>query len=338
MNSNMVATLFFLFFIGLSGCNENQILSEQTDTTIVDKWGRLTTDGNKIVDQNQNEVVLRGMSLFWSNWGGFYYAAETIKWLKEDWKCTVIRAAIGADADNGYIENPGTEMTKLYAVIDACLEQGIYVIVDWHSHHAEDYVPAAVNFFNTVSKKYGGYPNIIYEIYNEPLDVSWANILKPYAETLISIIRQNDPENLILVGTPNWSQDVDAVIADPLTDHNVAYTLHFYTSTHTQWLRDKALTAMNAGLPLFVSEWGLSESSGTGDINWAETNLWLFFLERDSLSWCNWSVINKDESSAALLPTTSGLSGWPEDELTESGQFIRNYLRMKNRSHFGETE
>lgn len=323
----LASIVFFLTF--LINCDKKNTEPEFNNETIVGYYGQLSVNGNNIVDQSGDTVVLRGMSLFWSQWGGQYYNKETITWLRDDWKCTVIRAAIGVE-NGGYLENKTAELTKLYSAVDACLDLGIYVIIDWHDHHAEQHIPDAVDFFNIVSAKYHGYPNIIYEIFNEPLDVSWVNILKPYSETIISTIRKNDPDNLIIVGTPNWSQDVDAVIGNSLNDENVTYSIHFYTGTHRQWLRDKSIAAISAGLPLFVSEWGLSEASGTGAIDLQETYLWINFLEEYDLSCCDWSVCNKDESSAALLPTTTALSGWSEEQLTESGRLMRSYLQSKN--------
>ncbi len=328
----------FMLLLWLSittSCDDSEGTTEQivADSTIVDRHGQLSIDGINLVDKNGEAIAFRGMSLFWSQWGGIYYNEETIKWLRDDWKCTVIRVAVGVES-GGYLDNPDEEYQKATTVIDACIKLGIYVIVDWHDHHAEDHTNDAITFFNNISLTYGNNPNIIYEIYNEPFDVSWNNVLKPYSETIINTIRTNDSNNVIVVGTPNWSQDVDAVINNKIDDANVAYSLHFYTGTHRQWLRDKAIRAMNAGVPLFATEWGLSESTGTGDIDLAETNLWADFLEQNNLSWCNWSLNNKDESSAALLPTTSTLSGWSQSQLTQSGKMIRDYLIQENSSFF----
>jgi len=330
MKKLFLLAMIFLLPLALGNCEKSNTEAEIKEKTIVDHLGQLKISGTHLVDQYNNVVVLRGMSLFWSNWGGYYYNEETIQWLRDDWKCTVIRAAIGVDADGGYIESRSTELAKLYTVIDACIELGIYVIVDWHTHHAEDHISEAIEFFRTVSAKYGNHPNIIYEIYNEPLDISWVNVIKPYAEGIISVIRENDTNNVIVVGTRTWSQDVDDVIGNRIDDPNVAYSLHFYTGTHQQSLRDKATSAITAGIPVFASEWGLSQADGNGDLDMAETNLWLYFLERNDMSWCNWSIINKDESSAALLPSTTTRSGWDKDELTQSGRFIRTYLISQN--------
>lgn len=325
--------LIFLLTISLSCSDEKNINEPEpaSEKTIAGKFGQLSVSGAGMVDKNGDAVQLSGMSLFWCQWASQYYNYETIKWLRDDWKCTLIRAAMGVES-GGYLENPEREYQKIKTVIDACINLGIYVIVDWHDHHGEDHLQQAQTFFNRVSSEYGSYPNIIYEIYNEPLNVSWKDVLKPYSESVINTIRANDPNNVIIVGTPNWSQDVDAVINYQIADDNVAYSLHFYTGTHRKSLRDKAALAMSAGLALFVSEWGMSEASGTGEIDNNETNLWINFVEQYKLSWCNWSVTNKDETSAALLPTTSSLSGWNNNELSLSGSIIRDYLIRLNGS------
>lgn len=320
--------------MALSQCKE-AMEPEKENRTIVEHFGQLQVDGKHIVNEKGNIVVLRGMSLFWSQWGAKYYDKETIQWLRDDWKCTVIRAAIGIE-NGGYLEHQQRELEKLFTVIDACIELGIYVIVDWHDHHAESHQEQAVDFFGEVSSKYGEQPNLIYEIYNEPLDVGWAEVLFPYSNKLIAAIRKNDPDNLIVTGTPNWSQDVEDVIGNALNDSNVAYSFHFYSGTHKQWLRDKANQAISANIPLFVTEWGVSEATGNGEIDITENYRWTQFLEKNSLSWCNWSLNNKDETSAALKPTTTALSGWSEAELTDSGKIIRDYLIKMNSKIFDE--
>jgi len=320
------------------GCSKNdnpvQTTNEQS-VTIVEKYGTLKVNGSQIVDKNGNSVSLKGMSLFWSQWGGNYYNAETIKWLRDDWKCTILRAAMGIE-NGGYLENPSYELEKVKTVIDACIDLGIYVIVDWHDHHAEDHLDEAKSFFNSISAEYGSHPNIIYEIYNEPLNVSWNSVLKPYSEEIINVIRTNDPNNLIVVGTSNWSQDVDMVINNKIDAENIAYSFHFYSSTHKKDLMDKAEKAINAGIPIFVTEWGMSEANGNGIIDMVSLNEWAEFLEKFNLSWCNWSITNKDETSAALLPSNQKIIEWNENELSESGKIIRDYLIRKNSQIFDE--
>jgi len=337
LNSILINSIIILISLfGTLACNNSNEITEKNnsvESTIVEKHGQLSINGTNILDKNGNIFVLRGMSLFWSQWGGNYYNEQTIKWLRDNWKCTVIRVAMGVE-NGGYLDNPNEEFQKVISVIDACIKFDIYVIIDWHDHHAENHINEAISFFHNISLKYGNIPNIIYELYNEPLAVSWNNVIKPYTQTVTNTIRKNDCDNIILVGTPNWSQDVDNIINNKINDKNLAYVFHFYSSTHKLELRNKAITAINAGIPIFVSEWGLSEASGDGNINLVESKLWTDFFELYNLSWCNWSIMNKDETSAALLPSTESKSGWSESQLSQSGKIIRNYLIKENSSLF----
>ena len=305
----------------------------------VNTYGKLQVDGNKIYSENTNEPVqLRGMSYFWSQWseGAPYYNANVVKWLKDDWNINIIRAAMGVEDSGGYISNPEVEKQKVFAVVDAAIEQNIYVIIDWHSHHAENYTDQAKTFFTEVAQKYGDYPNIIYETYNEPIfqgnNSAWSNILKPYHEEVISEIRKYDTNNLIVCGTRSWSQAVSEVIGNEIDDDNVAYTLHYYSSTHFQgeYVWQEAERAINAGLPLFVTEYGVSQADGGGVIMQDQAQNWWKFLDQNKISWCNWSISNKSEASAALQPWASVNGGWSTNDLTQSGNMVRNEILAKN--------
>ena len=299
--------------------------------TVVKHFGHLQVQGNAIVGRHSLPVALHGMSLFWSEWGGEFYNAHCIRWLRDDWKCTVVRAVCGIRSD-GYLGNPDTELVKIERVIDACIELGIYVVVDWHDHSAENHLPQSKIFFGTIAKKYGSVPNIIYEIYNEPLKVSWKDVVKPYAEEVVKIIRQYDPHNLIIVGTPRWSQDVDVAADRPIIDTNIAYAFHFYSSDrwHKQNFRDKVITALRKGVPIFITEYGISESNGNGSIDTAETAKWFVFIDQNKLSTCNWSVIDKNETSSALIPGANPHGLWKDADLTTSGKIIRSRIRALN--------
>lgn len=321
---------FFLVNIvyGYSLAHQKNIKQiSKNDISIVERYGQLQVIGNEILDQNGEPVSLRGMSFFWSQFeGARFYNPSCVEWLHDDWKCTVLRASMGIE-DGGYLQNPLTEKNKVLAVINACIDLGIYVIVDWHDHNAEDHQEEAIEFFAEIAEMYGNYPNLIYEIFNEPLQVSWTNVIKPYAEAVVDTIRAIDPDNLIIVGTPTWSQDVDVASQNPLEYNNIAYALHFYAATHKQYLRNKATTALNNGIALFVSEFGTCESNGNGFLDSTETDVWMNFMEENKLSWCNWSIVDKNETSAALKAGVSSIGGWSVSELTPSGSLIREKIR-----------
>ena len=293
--------------------------------TPVERHGQLRVEGNRIVGEHGRPAVLRGMSLFWSQWKGQFYNEGVVRWLAEDWRVDVIRVAVAVEPD-GYLEHPEREWRKARRVIDAAIAAGLYVVVDWHAHQPHPEQAAA--FFERVARRYGDLPNIIYETWNEPLpDHGWAEVVKPYHERVIGRIRRVDPDNLVVAGTPSWTQDVDVAARDPLESGNVAYALHFYAGSHRQPLRDKAQAALDAGAALMVTEWGTTEATGDGPVDEAESRLWWAFMAENQLSDLNWSVNDKRESSAVLRPGASRRGGWRESELTESGRLVRRRLR-----------
>ena len=327
--------ILFLFFIitcfTFHSCDNNNISDnlplQSEDTTVVQIHGLLQQNGNKIVDKNNEPVSFAGNSFFWSNdnWGGErYYNSEVVSWLKDDWKTTIVRAAMGVEDPGGYLENKTTNKNRVKTIVDAAIDNGIYVIIDWHSHHAEDNTNEAILFFQEMATLYGEYDNVIYEIYNEPLDISWSEIVKPYAISIINAIRSIDPDNLIVVGTPEWSQRVDLAAADPIIGYsNIAYTLHFYTVYHQQWLRDRASAALESGIALFVTEWG---SIGYNLVD-SEANEWMTWCFTNKISHCNWAVNDKEEEWSILIPGASTTGGWSDDDLTKAGKLAKNIIR-----------
>ena len=296
------------------------------DSTVVDVHGLLQVNGNSIVDKNGDAVSFAGNSFFWSNdnWGGErYYEPEVVSWLKKDWNTTIVRAAMGVEDPGGYLDNKTANKNRVKTIVDAAIDEGLYVIIDWHSHHAEDNTNEAVLFFQEMAELYGEHDNVIYELYNEPLDISWSNIIKPYAISVITAIRAIDPDNLIVVGTPEWSQRVDLAAADPITGFsNIAYTLHFYTIYHQQWLRDRANAALDDGIALFVTEWG---SIGYSLVD-PEANKWMTWCFDNKISHCNWAVNDKEEEWSILIPGASTSGGWGNDDLTDAGKLAKNII------------
>ncbi len=300
------------------------------DVSVVEAHGKLKVNGNKIVDENDNNVQLRGMSLYWSQWQGEFYNQSTVNWLVENWKCTWVRAAMAIE-EGGYTENQGEEKDKVFRVIDAAIEAGIYVIVDWHDHHADNKRELAREFFREVAQRYGHYPNIIYELWNEPLNIhDWSQVIKPYHEYVIQGIREIDGDNLIICGTSVWSQAVDKAADDPIENfENVAYTLHYYAGTHGEDLMDKARYALDKDIAIVVTEWGTSEASGGGYFGENESHDWWDFLDENHISWANWSLSRVEETSAALVPNAGTEGGWQDNDLSRSGRLVRNELLDK---------
>lgn len=291
--------------------------------------GQLHVEKTQLKDEHGRDVVLRGMSFGWHNFWPRFYNEGAVKWLHKDWNATVVRAAMGVEPKNGYIEKPQESKARIEAVVDAAIEEGIYVLIDWHSHHIRQ--DEAKTFFKEMAEKYGKYPNIIYEIFNEPVNDSWADV-KAYSTEIISTIRAIDSNNIILVGCPHWDQDINLPADDPITGYkNLMYTLHYYAATHKQELRDKGDYALKKGLPLFISESAGMEASGDGKINIDEWQKWIDWSEKNKISWITWSVSDKDETCSVLKAGAASEGGWTVDDLKESGILVRNYLRELNK-------
>ncbi len=339
--------IFFLFSL------INFILFAQKP---VQKFGLLKVNNSHVTSENGTKVSLPGISLFWSTAGDIkdFYNARTVDHLAQSWNVSFVRAVMGIkeswDGGNGYIDNPTLQKSKIKKVIDAAIANNIYVIVDWHSHNAENYTAQAVQFFSEIAKEYGDNKHIIYEIYNEPIggesfsaqENTWKNTIKPYAIEVINAIRAEDSDNLIIVGTPFFSQGVDVVsnAGNPIKESdlslpngailNVAYTLHFYAGTHNTALRAKAKTAMDNGLALFITEWGTVPASGNGAVNSAETDKWVTFMKDNYISHANWAIADKAETSNIILPG-KGVEGLINDELTESGILVKKIIQEQNK-------
>jgi len=326
--------VILILFILLVSCNSSKNTNAQSDDfNVVSINGALSVKGTNIVNSKGDVVSFAGNSLFWSNdyyRGNAFYNKDVIKWLKDDWNSSIIRCALTADKNiqDSYIFEKEINEEKLKIVVDAAIELGLYVIIDWHSHTAEKSEAEAITFFEKMAKKYGEYPNVIYEIYNEPLKVSWDTVVKPYAENVISAIRAIDPDNIIAVGTPKWSQDVDKAAENPIKGYdNIAYTLHFYAGSHKDWIMNKAKKAIDNGLALMVTEWGTVNADGNGDVDPKSTKKWMEFMKENNITHCNWSINDKKEGASALNPGASIRGNWNDTDLTESGKLAKSYIQ-----------
>jgi len=273
------------------------------------------------------------MSFSWSIWEGQkYYNEDVVDWLIDDFHVSLIRLSMAIEPDGGYLQHPEEQVALIRKITDRGVERGVYVIIDWHDHNADKNIEQAKHFFAEMAKLYAGTPNIIYEIWNEPERQPWT-IIKEYSAAVIEEIRKHDTENLIVVGSSHWDQDVDVTANDPITGYNnIAYSFHFYASdpNHQEGLRKKAETALANGLPLIVTEWGVGESNGDGVFDEGKTARWMEWMESHQLSWANWNITDKDETTAILAPGAPTSANWAQEHLTPAGRYIREQLRKLN--------
>jgi len=305
---------------------------EQLSGTPVALHGALHTEGAKLMDEHGAVVQLRGPSSMWLNWEQSGYASnpDLLTLMRDSWGATLVRAAMGVDAPGAYLTVPDKAERDLRAVVDNAINLGLYVIIDWHDHEALDHVEESVAFFKKMATTYGGYPNIIYEVFNEPLQLDWSTELKPYHERLVSEIRAIDPDNLIILGTPNWSQYVDDASDDPVVGENLAYTLHFYSCTHKREFRNRGDWALNRNVPVFVTEWGASHSDGgTADnpgLCLDEAELWHEWMNTHQISWAAWKLDDCPDETCYFTAGAPADGSFRPDQLTAHGAFVRDKM------------
>ncbi|KAJ8924554.1 hypothetical protein NQ315_000703 [Exocentrus adspersus] len=292
---------------------------------LVSKHGQLSVKGTNLVDENGDVFQLKGMSLYWSIWQPQYWNQESVDGILKYCHSNVVRAPMGVGYSNGYLADKEEQMKLVETVVEAAIKDDMYVIVDWHEENADSHEEEAVDFFDKISKKYGKYPNILYETFNEPTNQSWSDTIKPYHEKVIKAIRANDPDNIIICGSGQWSQKVDEPADDVIKGTNIMYTLHFYAGTTTQWLRDRAQDAIDKGLPIFITEYGtfnVTEDLDKQVVYPEESQLWWDWLDENQLSYTNWAICDVKGAGSAILPDTPADKVCQEDYLTESGRLV----------------
>ena len=327
----------------------------------VSVYGKLGVKNGKIVSQaSGKQVMLRGMSLFWSDaTGSQYYNPIAISWAAEKLGIDVFRFAMGikcynsngndcqANTDdaiitaNSYLGNKEGKEAQLDNMVKAAIENDIYIIVDWHSHRAEHEKSYAKDFFGRMAAKYKDVPNIIWEVYNEPVNTDMGTIAS-YANEVIGAIRNNGSTHLALVGTPFYSQMGSC---SGVNDNNSGYVFHFYAASHSVGsFKGNIENCLNNGKAVFITEWGTTDANGTGNVSTSETNNWTSYMEQKQIPNCNWSLRHetiggKSEASAMFSGSTllNSKSALNNATYTTSGNLVKSYLTKYNNKNWADS-
>jgi endoglucanase len=334
----IIAILISFLYFKLSNKNEsnNNIVYENEDSEVesnimsknnlVSYNGKLKISGVDLVNQYDEKFQLKGISSHGIQWYGQLVTYENLKTLRDEWGSNAFRIAMYTE-ENGYISDNSIK-EKVYEIIDYLTELDMYAIVDWHilnDGNPNQYKEEAIKFFDEISSNYKDNNNIIYEICNEPNgNVTWENDIKPYSKEIINVIRKNNKDAIIIVGTGSWDQDLIDPADDPLNYDNIMYACHFYAGTHTEWLRNRIDYARNKNICIIVSEWGVSDATGNGGVYLEEATKWINYMNDNNISWFNWSLSDKNESSALLKQGTTIIN---DDNLSESGKFVKQNMK-----------
>ncbi|MGN0077472.1 MAG: glycoside hydrolase family 5 protein [Coriobacteriales bacterium] len=292
--------------------------------------GQLVVKGSQLCSAKTGEPVqLKGVSTHGLSWFPQYVNQECFEQISSKWGCNVVRLAMYTAEYNGYCTGDAANRAALRALVEkgvrAAAKADMYAIVDWHilsDGNPNTHLKQAKSFFNWASKKFKNSKNVIFEICNEPNNVGWDQV-HSYERKIVKLIRGNGAKNVVLCGTPTWSQELDKALAKPVTGYkNLMYTLHFYAGTHGAWLRDVYERAVAGGLPVFVSEFGICDASGNGALNKTEANAWIKALNAHKTSFVCWQLSNKAESSSLIKASCSKTSGFTRSNLTASGRWL----------------
>ncbi|AFA47670.1 cellulase family glycosylhydrolase [Acetobacterium woodii] len=305
-----------------------------TDQTPVAEHGMLSVVGTQLTDKNGAAFQIKGVSTHGLSWFPEYVNANAFETMRDEWGINAVRLAMYTTEYNGYCtgdeNNRALLKQQVEKGVNLATDLGLYVIIDWHilsDGNPETHQAEAIAFFDEMAERFKDNHNVIYEICNEPNNGTSWNQIKGYAEKVIPVIKAHNQDAVILVGTPTWSQDVDQAAADPISGYsNIMYTLHFYADTHREGLRNKMVAAIEKGLPIFVSEYGICDSSGNGPINEEEASKWMDVLNQYGVSQIAWNLSNKNETSALIRNDCSKTGNWRESELSASGQWLVKML------------
>ncbi|HEX2732921.1 MAG TPA: glycoside hydrolase family 5 protein [Polyangiaceae bacterium] len=329
--------------------DEHLVDDKPAAETPLGKHGALKVVGPDLVDAHGKPVQLKGISSMWLNMEetGYAESGAALKWMRDNWNVSLFRAAMGVGNDQGQASGGGYLVypDRMQAFVDRIIENattlGMYVLVDWHDHVAEYHVDQAEAFFSDMAQRYKDHDNVIYEVFNEPItgiwdqatrtvkqSFTWADDIKPYHERVVAAIRRYDPDAVIVLGTPQWSQKVDTAAEDPVAGTNLMYTLHFYSCTHKQQFRDIAQVARDAGLPIMVTEWGATNADGgvsDKTVCSDEGDLWQQWMNTNNISWAAWKLDDCTDASCLLKPGTAVTGDWSKS-LQGHGQYVVDKL------------
>lgn len=298
--------------------------------------GRLQVRNGKLCSESGEPVMLRGVSVNGLVTSESFLNPALFEELARDDGVNLFRLAMYTYGVGivGYCTKGDKERHKqdIADGVELAKNEDMYVIIDWHILSDGDpnlYVDEAKLFFAEMAEKYSSYNNVLYEICNEPNNVDWPAV-KSYAEQVIPVIREKDPDSVIIVGNPDWSKALDDVAADPLEFDNILYTLHFYSATHGQNYRDMTERLSKQGLPIFASEFGVTAASGGLPRDLESADEWIGLLEQEGISYCLWALSKAPEACSMIRMNSMKYSGYEDADYTDTGRWLLDTLKKHN--------
>jgi endoglucanase len=333
-----------------SSCIDNQNLS----------W--LHTDGRWFKDEQNNLVTLRGISFcgFNDEWGekvlpNFPQKIAKVTNGTNGWYPNVLRLPI----KDYHLENFSLEQVyqTLKIGVDACVEQKVYCIIDWHAVDGEEGAnwrspqtqQKTKDFWSYIAPRFRDYPNVIFELYNEPgypklvTAQNWYN-WRDVAQEWVDLIREQAPDNIILISSPLWGQIIRFAPEHPFEGNNLAYVNHTYKGMEKSWPQELGLKydweqvfgQAADRVPIFMTEFGWQADAEWefGKATTAEFGQPMkeFLNQRPNINWTIWTYDHYcsprlvDENDRVLKGNSMGLfvRNWLKEEWAKSTNPVRS--------------
>lgn len=237
----------------------------------------LHVDGNRIKDSSGNNVTLRGVSILAPEHNNECTTcatkpiSEMLQWQADagrGWHSRIVRLQVTC----AKVSDPAQSFADIIdPYVQQAIAKGLYIIVDLHfvSNYGSGGIPQVfvMNFWKYVAPRYANVPNVLFEVYNEPINPDVWTTWKSYIQPVIDTIRAVAPRNIILVGGPQWSTRVNSAAANPMTGANLVYVYHIYPNqgaATTANLNTKFGTAAQT-IPVMLTEFGWNDNSNYSD-------------------------------------------------------------------------
>lgn len=295
----------------------------------------LRVEGKWIRDPNGNNVVLRGVSLAGLAQSRTRTVNQRIDMATNTangWYSRVVRLPVEPGEWNAGPDNYFNNI--LNPAVQYCISKGVYVIIDWH--HVADYqqhTTATNNFWNYVAPRYKNNPQVLYEVFNEPINPNDWTTFKNWVQPIVNNIRSKAPNNLVLVASPRWATQLSGAINNPVTGGNIVYVSHNYPSNPATGTASWDAAFGNAAnkYPVLVTEWGY-EYPGYGNAPSEGTTSGFgvpfknYIESKPNVGWTAWAFDNA--WGPEMFDSSWNLLGGEN----HMGQFAKDWLYEKRNS------